>query len=154
MTTTDGDEVKADIDRCRMCNNDRQWHRENRPRHPFTPQDGSLAFLGDRKKDQAKADHPSQSHVKVLPGLPSDPALRILMIELGLITQDQLTEVENRIRQAQTSGNIIIVTPKVPQNGTSDHGHDLRSGDRGGAQGSLWPSDTGTPGVAPGTTGQ
>lgn len=140
---------ETEVELCTLCKNDREWHRENNPRHPFTPPEGSLAFLGDGNKarQEAKERHPSRP-VKVLQGLPSDPALRILLIEKGLVTQDELNDVERRIREAQANGSVIIVTPGGRRPTVDGVGGDLGPRDDRSAQGSLWSDSAGTSGVA------
>jgi hypothetical protein len=89
---------------CRTCGQTFQWHKENNPVHPFNDgQAGATAFLGKRgdrthqwagKASQATAEGPSQVV------WPTDPVLRIALMNAGVITADHLRAAEEQLRAA------------------------------------------------------
>lgn len=93
MNTTTGNDPD---DICRMCGRTREWHQTNFVRHPFTPA-GTVAELRDVTQDRkAIQDAPDAriTHTSV----PFDPALRLCLIENGVITIQQLGEAEEKLR--------------------------------------------------------
>lgn len=80
-----------DLDVCVMCNNTRLWHKNNSVRHPFSMVNGEL--------------HPPPPGPKIVegPGIvkmstPFDPVLRMVLINKGIITTDDLDAAEKIIK--------------------------------------------------------
>lgn len=84
---------------CKLCGHDEEWHRTNHPRHPFN---GEL---------QQKA---TPSKVKVVQG--GDPVLRLALVQSGILSYEQLALAEEKLRNAQASGEPIIASSHT------DHG--------------------------------
>lgn len=85
-------------DQCKFCQQTRQWHDDNNPKHPFN--DGTLphsAAFGVRRSDGSRGPAPSRGNVPP-PAWPFDPVLRQALIDKGLLTPEDLTVAENKIR--------------------------------------------------------
>lgn len=126
--------TESDDDKCGLCGQSFQWHQEHRPAHTFVVPGtaGGLAQLGASNRERGMFPNrqgQQRSNVKVLPGLPSDPALRVLLLRKGVITQDELNEVEREIREAKESGSIVVVMPNSQGTGGGG-GSDPESGSR------------------------
>lgn len=83
---------------CQTCGKTFAWHEENIPRHPFNSgQDGATAFLGERQKrqDKERTTRPPQ-----IASVPTDPVLRIALINRGIITPAELMAAEAQLQQA------------------------------------------------------
>ena len=72
---------------CLICGKDEQWHRDNQPNHDFSI-DGRLT---KRAPSQA-SDPSSQNRPRINMG--GDPVLRMALIRKGVITPEDLTQVE------------------------------------------------------------
>lgn len=99
MTTTHDPDEK-----CHTCGNTWGWHQENKPVHPFnTGEAGATAFLGKRgdrthQRDRNASQRGSEEPPRVV--WPSDPVLRIALMNAGVITADQLRVAEEGLRAA------------------------------------------------------
>jgi hypothetical protein len=109
--------LKNDI--CAICGQTWGWHEDNKPRHTFmrAGQDNATAQLGpsNRERNMFPHRHATRQGVtqapKLLPGLSSDPVLRILLLRKGLITPDELNATEAEVRETKEQGGVVIVTP-------------------------------------------
>lgn len=106
-------------DTCVVCGQSLEWHQANNPQHAYVVPgtSGGLSQLGpsnrERRAQMFRSNDP-KSHVKVVRGLPDDPALRIVLLRRGVITQDELIEAEREIREAQEKGTPIVVVAPSP----------------------------------------
>jgi hypothetical protein len=97
MTTSD-----EDPEICKTCHHTRLWHDTNKPIHPFNSgQAGATAFLnrrGDRTPGSGRdgAPRPTQGP----PMLPSDPVLRVALLNAGILTPADLAAAEEQLRTA------------------------------------------------------
>ena len=98
-------------DICYMCKNTREWHKNNYVRHPFSMTPTEL-------RDTSRPDRRVQdiSDVKipdvVRTSMPFDPALRLALINAGVITTEQLSEAERTI--AAVNNQVINVWKEPP----------------------------------------
>lgn len=69
-------------DRCPTCGQTREWHEANNPRHSFGGKLGQT---------------PMRPQVKAAPW-PFDPVLRQALVDKGIITPEDLTAAEAKIR--------------------------------------------------------
>lgn len=91
---------------CTTCGNSHEWHQEYKPRHPFN--DGSVptsATFGRRTPDggrrtgsgpQRGSEGPQ--HVDPIAVAPFDPVLRQALIDRGVVTPEDLSQAEDKIR--------------------------------------------------------
>jgi hypothetical protein len=99
MTTTSDPE-----NTCRTCLNDKKWHEENNPIHPFnTGEANATAFLGQRdRRGSGTSQRGSQDASRRIsaprPAFPMDPVLRQALIDNGVITPKDLTDAEAKIQ--------------------------------------------------------
>lgn len=91
-------------DRCQTCRNTYAWHEENNPVHPFNDgQAGAKAFLGSRRvRDPQTGRKVAQQGSQTPPTVvwPSDPVLRVALMNAGVITADDLRRAEEQLRAA------------------------------------------------------
>jgi hypothetical protein len=80
---------------CNMCNQSYEWHQTHFARHPYTPP-GSRNELRDATRDKKPSQARSDAIVRTT--TPFDPVLRLALIEAGVITVDQLTAAEMKLR--------------------------------------------------------
>lgn len=89
---------------CHTCDNSRAWHEQFKPIHPFNNGDsGAKAFLNtgrarDPRSDRNGAQRASETPPTVV--WPSDPVLRIALINKGVLTADDLRTAEEGLRAA------------------------------------------------------
>lgn len=75
---------------CSICGKDERWHRENEVLHAFSL-DGRL-----KKAESPPPSKPvSQERPKV--NIQGDPVLRMALIRAGVITPEDLTQVEDEL---------------------------------------------------------
>lgn len=121
---------------CKICDNDEEWHRENNPRHSFVGKnsDGGMAQLGPRKEKEKTG-----AKGKVEIGLPSDPALRIALVNAGVLTLADIYVAEEQLRTAGTHGRGVVYESPGRRRPVMDGGAgtDIRVGDGGGTPGSV-----------------
>lgn len=79
---------------CRMCDRSYQWHQDNFVRHPYTPS-GSHNELRDTTRDKKPSQTQSASVVHT--SVPFDPVLRLVLIEKGIISPQDLSEAEKKL---------------------------------------------------------
>lgn len=95
-------EEDAMRERCGTCGKTRQWHKDNKPVHPFNDgQAGAKAFLGSgRDRDHQRAGIGSQRGSETSPTVvwPTDPVLRVALINAGVITADDLRSAEEVLK--------------------------------------------------------
>lgn len=72
---------------CQICNQTEEWHKLHGVKHAFSPD--STKFRLAEHKITAEA---------VVNKLPSDPVLRMVLIRKGIISVDDLAEVEKELR--------------------------------------------------------
>ena len=75
---------------CAICGKDQAWHRENNSAHAFST-DGQLS----RRASSQSGDPSSQNRPRINTG--GDPVLRMALIRKGVITPEDLTQVEAEI---------------------------------------------------------
>ena len=89
-------------DRCKTCNHTEQWHKDNKPIHPFnTGQAGAKAFLNPgRDRDPRSGVNGPQRGSQAAPTVvwPTDPVLRVALISAGVITADNLRDAEAMLK--------------------------------------------------------
>jgi hypothetical protein len=102
LRTVNGD------DRCGTCSQTFQWHQDNQPRHPFnTGQEGAKDFLNPRRdRDTRNRGNVAQRDAESPPHVvwPTDPVLRIALINAGVITPDHLRMAEDMLRSSMGLG--------------------------------------------------
>ena len=84
---------------CTICGRNRQWHKDTGAKHQFTDDP-------DGKLEHAKSGPPVTTNNRI----PGDPILRFLLIEKGLITPEDLTKAEEKLRAVGS-----LVTERPPQ---------------------------------------
>lgn len=91
-------------DNCHTCGRSQQWHKENNPIHPFNDgAAGATGFLGKRgDRTHQRAGNASQQGSQDPPRVvwPTDPVLRIALMNAGVITADHLRVAEEQLRTA------------------------------------------------------
>jgi hypothetical protein len=89
----------SDDGNCTTCGNSWLWHEEHAPRHQFN--NGSVPFkatFGARTPHGAKkTSQDGPESVSRMPW-PHDPVLRQALIDLGIITPQNLRDAEEKIR--------------------------------------------------------
>lgn len=88
------------MERCRTCGQSAEWHKKHRPRHPFVGVGGEIGDLN--KKEQ-------QPKTSVMKGLSNDPALRVALVEAGVISYAQIMAAEEKLRDAAGRGQAIVI---------------------------------------------
>lgn len=90
------------LDRCRTCQRTREWHDENKPMHPYNDgQAGAQAFLGPKRERRDRdntGNAKSPQRGAQTAQWPFDPVLRQALMDLGVITPDDLRSAEDKIR--------------------------------------------------------
>lgn len=131
-------------DTCRTCGKSEVWHRANKPIHPFNDGSaGATAFLGKRGHRAPTTglnDTQRAPETAPRPVFPSDPVLRVALMNAGVITPDQLRTAEQQLAVAfnqmeadrgqsaeSTRGREVQVgTPaEVPLGGVSGSGEEV-----------------------------
>lgn len=78
------------VTECDICGKDEKWHRENDSAHAFAT-DGRLI----RRAQSQSNDPSSQNRPRINTG--GDPVLRMALIRKGIITPEDLTQVEDEL---------------------------------------------------------
>lgn len=99
-------------DRCYFCGNTREWHKNNFSRHRFSL---NRAELNDTSRDQ-QASQTRSDDVITHTRAPFDPALRLALIEAGVITIQQLGDAEEKLRIVAKT-----VNDKIGDSGGEEH---------------------------------
>lgn len=79
--------------KCAICNQTEAWHRQHKPKHAFTLSPGDLRMA----EYTPEANVPQPPAKPSRPLLPSDPVLRKVLIDKGLITLDDIEAAEREI---------------------------------------------------------
>lgn len=91
-------------DRCLTCGQTSEWHEDHKPVHPFNfGQDGATAVFKrapGRDPRRTTPTSPQASQGPQMVSLPSDPVLRIALINKGVLTPVDLVAAEEQLRQA------------------------------------------------------
>lgn len=107
MTT--GEELNG-LDECQTCNRSRMWHDENQPIHPFNEgQAGAKAFLGarrDRDPQSGRKSSPDGAEPPATVVWPTDPVLRVALINAGVITTQHLRDAEEMLKASMGLGGM------------------------------------------------
>jgi hypothetical protein len=97
-------------ERCGTCGHTRQWHKDNKPMHPFNDgQAGAKAFLGSRRdRDPQSRGNGAQRGSEDPPRVvwPTDPVLRVALIQTGVLTSDDLRKAEDTLRASMGLGGV------------------------------------------------
>jgi hypothetical protein len=94
-----------DDDICRMCGRTRGWHEETFVRHPFTPQN-AVGELRDTTQRQGRVQDVSDANKGIVHTTrPFDPALRLALIEAGILTIQQLSDAEKKLQVVSDAVN-------------------------------------------------
>lgn len=102
--------------KCGTCNNSWLWHQSQRPMHPFNDgQAGATAFLKKRDNKSNSGDNGNGARPPDPARFPMDPVLRLVLIELGVITPAHLRQAEEVIRA--TAGQFDAVAKESRENG-------------------------------------
>lgn len=81
------------------CGNTKEWHENNTVRHAYTPVDGPAGNMLSVQKGPTFAEvHDTQPDVVRPMRMPFDPVLRQALMDKGVITIDDLTDAEKKIR--------------------------------------------------------
>jgi hypothetical protein len=89
--------------RCEVCQQTEEWHREHHPMHQFSPEGTEVRLT----VPESPPEPPGQGHVK--PG--GDLLLRLTLIKLGLITQQELDHTQRAMELAVQQGKALVVVP-------------------------------------------
>lgn len=92
------DEHDDDVLICSLCHQTKSWHRKHRPAHSFNGTPGSL----NDRPTTAPASRPSappEGSTRTVQAV-ADVPLRLAMIRRGLITPEDLAEVEKEMAEA------------------------------------------------------
>lgn len=91
-------------DRCWTCGQTFEWHEDHKPVHPFNfGQDGATAVFKrapDRDHRRTTPTSPQPSQGPQMMSLPTDPVLRIALVNKGVLTPVDLVAAEEQLRQA------------------------------------------------------
>lgn len=103
-------EKPSDDDICHTCGQTYLWHLKNAPRHLFSFEADSTAFLGPRRnRDPQRTTQTSQRGAEgpqtVAAPWPFDPVLRQALINRGVITPEDLVTAEASIRAVTATFN-------------------------------------------------
>lgn len=99
-------------DHCYFCGNTREWHKNNFARHRFSINHAELHDTSrDQKPPQTRSDA-AITHTRT----PFDPALRLALIEAGVITIQQLGDAEEKLRIVAK-----MVNEKIGDSGGEEH---------------------------------
>lgn len=81
------------------CGNTKQWHEENITRHSYAPRNDLTANVLSVAKAPtfAEVDDARGGHVRPM-RMPFDPVLRQALIDKGILTIEDLSEAEKKIR--------------------------------------------------------
>lgn len=116
VSTITGDET------CRTCGQTMDWHQANKPIHPFNNGEaGATAFLGprrdrDTRRGGSDASRASEGPQRVV--FPTDPALRVALINAGVITGEQIEAAEASLRVAMgLGGEQVVESPAEARRG-------------------------------------
>jgi hypothetical protein len=88
--------------RCTVCKQTESWHREHRPAHAFQA-------VGSRLEAAVYDESPTPQPMRA----PFDPILRMLLIDKGLITVEELEEAERKLKAASAMGQGIVVQDRT-----------------------------------------
>lgn len=130
-------------DRCKICGQTRGWHMENKPHHTFVTEadDQGMAQLGPRREKTKDGEKKKPGERKVRIGLPTDPALRVALVNKGILTMADIIAAEEELREAAEHGRGVVVgySATQPDRPRMEHGDetDLRMGSGGSAEGSM-----------------
>lgn len=92
--------VVRDDARCESCGKSFEWHKTNKPRHPFVypGEAGSTAFLNPRRdRDVPERELVAQRRAQRA-AMPLDPVLRQALIDKGVLTPQDLRDAEEKIQ--------------------------------------------------------
>lgn len=135
-------------DLCTVCGQNRSWHDHHSPRHKFDSP-GDLMQEGETGKPEARqtdADGEGMTLIQARRALAGDPVVRLLLIECGVITAEQITAKEEQFATALLLGQNKVKIDYGSRNAQPHPGSRPRdSEDRGDriasvAAGSLWDS--------------
>lgn len=116
-----------ETDLCNLCRQTRRWHEDHNPKHPFQElgQDPQLPKESSARKDTISAEKTidgagnSLPQWQTSPGTitpypqdmtvhwPSDPVLRMILVEKGIITTDDLDAAEAKLRAISGGGGVM-----------------------------------------------
>lgn len=115
-------------EKCSLCSQTEAWHKEHRPKHPFATEGQEIPPLNgatERKRREAMANAAAEERMATRRGAatsgpitemtpsptihwPSDPVLRMILVEKGLITTDDLDSAEKRLRAISGGGAFVV----------------------------------------------
>lgn len=98
--------MPSDTATCAICDRNFAWHREHRPRHLFKDVLGQ-----DHSLEIEPAELDSKGVDKVIQNLPTDPILRLALIDKGLLEPDDLQAAEAKLR---ASGGFAVGRSDAP----------------------------------------
>jgi hypothetical protein len=84
-------------ERCRVCNQTRRWHAENKPVHEFS-------------LDSGRPQRPAPPEASN-PRLAGDIVLRLTMMQKGLITEAELNRTRQLLERAIELNAAVVVEP-------------------------------------------
>lgn len=126
---------QAESDKCTICNQTRKWHEDHKPKHKFVEPGGDPQIQRvDDRSSNSKTIQPGltpeeealrkrlREPGRVMPlgdgptfGFTSDPVLRMLLVEKGVITPEELSATEAKL-QAISGGGIVWTSPPQTTN--------------------------------------
>lgn len=83
--------------KCKICNQTEEWHRKHKPKHAFTT-DGQLH----------EADYDDGPLSPQKSGPPFDPALRMALIEKGILTPEEIDTAHKKLLAIQGTGGMVV----------------------------------------------
>lgn len=104
------------LGKCLVCGQDREWHHEHLPHHKFS-EDGSL-----EKADKVDKQEPQERTITA--HRTGDPALRAVLVSKGIITSQELRQMDEVLGTGQivTLPEIDEVKAKIYNSGKESYG--------------------------------
>lgn len=128
MGSSAGEQVKDNPAPCETCGNNGAWHRENKPQHPYEPeQPVEKPARGRDAADplEGRADRPQQGQARQTPAayrqrpFPTDPALRMILVDKGIISASELDQADQMLLSLMGLGAV----GRPPMGGQSEFRH-------------------------------
>jgi hypothetical protein len=103
--------MSSNEDKCTVCGQSEEWHLAHKPRHRYSPLGGIDGPASLNKK---------QKETKVQQGMSADPALRLALVNAGVIGYAEILAAEEQLRSAARGGeSVVIPIDSHPSRGSS-----------------------------------
>lgn len=97
---------------CELCGNDEAWHAENKPEHPYEPEgttrgrNAADPMETRRSRERATSTGVGPAAYRQRP-FPTDPALRMLLVEKGVISAEDLDRTDRFLLSLMGAAAVI-----------------------------------------------